>query len=85
MKYGFESMPVISKISVKYANLEKLNPTPTTIETIKVFNNGGKIAQQPIGFTKTYIVKNKWITSQSFAAGYIISESVTINPMPIVE
>ncbi len=56
-------MPMISKISVRYAKLETLNPTSTVIETIQVVNNGSKIAKQTLGFTKTYTVKNKWIIS----------------------
>ena len=42
IKWGFEAMPIIVKMNIKYAPLDKLEPTSVIIDTVNVVNNGAK-------------------------------------------
>lgn len=85
MTWNFEAMPVISKIDIAYSKLDKIEPTSTIIEKAEVVNNGSKIAQKTVAFTKTYEIVNKWINTLTYTSGYKISQGVSVSPMPFVE
>lgn len=78
-------MPTISKISVKYAKLEKLEPTSTIIDSAQVSNYATTIVQKTVGFSKTYQTKNRWTNALSYTNGYMITQGISMNPLPYVD
>jgi len=42
IKWGFEAMPIIVKVSVKYPPMDKLNPETVIIDSVTVANSGSK-------------------------------------------
>ncbi len=63
VKWNFESMPMVSKITVKFSKIDKLEATSTIIETLKVVNNATRTGQRSVGFTKAYSIANRFTTT----------------------
>jgi hypothetical protein len=63
IRFGFEPMPIILRVTVTYDPLMKLDPTDVIIDTVTVSNNATKDVQQAVGFTKGYMIENQWTTS----------------------
>lgn len=85
IKWGFEAMPIIVKMDVTYAPLDKLDPTSVIIDSVNVVNNGSKEAQQTVSFTKTHVITNQWNVDQTSTQGYEISQGVSISPVQWAE
>ena len=80
MRWNFESVVNISKITAKYVNPDKAETISAEIESTSVVNKGPMIIQKTVTFSKPYAVTNKWTTDLDFISKYPLMEDVRMPP-----
>ena len=83
MRWNFESVVNVSKISAKYVNPDKAETKSTVIESTSVANKGPMIIQKTVIFSKPYTVTNNWRTDLDFISKYPLMEDFRMPPFTL--